>query len=226
MHHSHCTVLIIAPHPDDETLGVGGTLLKHHDAGDDIHWLLMTRVDNDPSYSAEFKKHRVLQLQRVKDFYNFKSVSQLNFPPTQLDITPLRELIGMMLPIIESIKPHVVYIPNRSDPHSDHRITFSAAMACFKTFRNPYIRRILMYETPSETDFSPPLSEMAFQPNVFVGIVSQLERKLEAMRLYDTELGEHPFPRSITGLKALATVRGVCANVAAAEAFVLLKEIE
>jgi len=80
-----------------------------------------------------------------------------------------------------------------------------------------------MYECISETEFAPALPEKAFQPNVFIDISVNLEEKLELMKIYDSELGEHPFPRSERNIRALATYRGATCGVEYAEAFQLLK---
>ena len=112
---------------------------------------------------------------------------------------------------------------NRSDAHSDHRIVFSAVMACTKSFRYPSIREIFMYECLSETEFAPPLSENIFVANSFTDISDELDEKIEIMNLYESEMGEHPFPRSARNIEALATFRGASCGVEYAEAFQLLK---
>ena len=131
----------------------------------------------------------------------------------------------MLGALFNEIKPDTVYIPNRSDVHSDHRIVFNSAWSCCKTFRYPFIRRVLMYETLSETDSMPPFPESAFLPNSFVNISDFLEKKLEIMRQYKNEIHKHPFPRSEQNIRALATLRGATAGVPYAEAFMLLKEV-
>ena len=115
---------------------------------------------------------------------------------------------------------------NRSDAHSDHRITFHSIMACTKSFRYPYIKKVLMYECLSETEFSPTLPENVFQPNFFIDISQFFEKKIEIMSVFQSELAEHPFPRSIKNIEALATYRGAYAGVKYAEAFQLIKLIE
>ncbi|MCK5188181.1 MAG: PIG-L family deacetylase, partial [Deltaproteobacteria bacterium] len=135
------------------------------------------------------------------------------------------DIINAINQIFKDIKPDIVYLPNRSDVHSDHRITFHAAWSCCKTFRFPFIRRVLMYEIPSETDFAPALPETAFFPNIFSDISQHLEKKIEIMRVYKGEMKKHPFPRSEQNIRSLATVRGATANVEYAEAFMLLREV-
>ncbi len=83
-----------------------------------------------------------------------------------------------------------------------------------------------MYECISETEFAPSLPEKTFMPNYFVDISEYLQKKLEIMKIYDSELGDHPFPRSLRNLEALATFRGASIGVEYAEAFQLIKYIE
>ena len=157
--------------------------------------------------------------------YGFSTVNNLYLPTTQLDEISLRDMINAISKVLLKVKPQIIYLPNRSDVHSDHRIVFHAAWSCCKTFRFPFIRRILMYEIPSETDFAPPLLETAFFPNIFSDISQYLEKKIEIMQVYKGEMKEHPFPRSEQNIRSLATVRGATANVEYAEAFMLLREV-
>ena len=97
-----------------------------------------------------------------------------------------------------------------------------AASACTKWFRYPSVKRVLAYETPSETDFGIDPRDTGFKPNVFVDITVQLKRKVELMKIYASEVGEFPFPRSEEALRALAELRGSQAGYEAAESFSLL----
>ena len=113
---------------------------------------------------------------------------------------------------------------NRSDVHSDHRIAFQAIYSCTKSFRKPFIERILMYETLSETEFVPALSENVFIPNVFVDISNYMDKKLEIMQIYKSEIMEGNLPRSLNAIKMLAAFRGSRIGTDYAEAFMLLFE--
>ncbi|MBI2067902.1 MAG: UDP-N-acetylglucosamine 2-epimerase (hydrolyzing) [Deltaproteobacteria bacterium] len=218
-------VLVIAPHPDDETLGAGGALLRHRAEGDEINWLIMTHIKEDTVYPEEFKKIREEEIQKIVNFYGFKRKIQFPYHTTKLDTYPAGEVIGRLSQVINEIRPDVMYVPNRSDIHSDHRMTFEYAMACSKTFRFPFLKKVLMYETISETDLATPFPDNVFTPNVFVDVTLYVEKKLKAMKIYQSELGEHPFPRSLEALKALTILRGSVAHVKHAEAFMLLKEV-
>jgi len=139
---------------------------------------------------------------------------------TDLDLI---SMIPKISDIFHELKPEIIYTMNRSDAHSDHRIIFDAVLACTKSFRYPFIREVLMYECISETEFAPALPEKAFIPNCFVDVSRYMDRKIEIMKKYDSEIGEHPFPRSERNLRALATYRGAVAGVEYAEAFQIIK---
>lgn len=217
-------ILVIAPHPDDETLGAGGTILKHKAQGDKIYWLILTNIHAKDGWDSRRVSQRQLEIQKVAKAYQFDGVYKLDFPTTKVDELPMGKMIDKISPVINEIKPSIIYLQNRSDIHSDHRVAFGAIMACTKSFRYPFIKRILMYETITETDFSPALSERQFIPNVFSDITEYIDKKIEIMKVYQSEVMEMPMPRSVVNIKALAQHRGARISVNAAEAFQLIYE--
>ena len=218
-------VLVVAPHPDDETLGCGGTLLKHKASGDKIHWLIVTGIDEEASFSTERVSARSHEIKTVSTMYGFDSVVNLNLPTTKLDILPMQQLVEMIGDAILKIGPEILYVPFPGDIHTDHKVVFQAVAACSKWFRFESIKRILAYETLSETDFATSPDINAFTPNVFIDISEFLQEKLQIMQIYKSEMGLFPFPRSEKSIIALAQIRGAAAGCEAAEAFMLLKEI-
>lgn len=218
-------IMIIAPHPDDETLGCGGTILKHKSTGDEIYWLIMTNISKEAGYDETKVKKRQEEIDLVASRYGFQKVYKLDYPTTRLDTTPLSEMIGKVSNDIREMQPEILYIPNRNDVHSDHKITFDVLMSAIKSFRNPFVKKVLMYETISETEFAPPLNCNAFLPNCFSDITAYMDKKLSITKIYNSEISKHPFPRSRENIKALATFRGATAGVKYAEAFMILKEI-
>ena len=218
-------VLVVAPHADDESLGCGGTLLKHLVAGDELHWLLVTCMSSGTGFTKEAIAARAEEIKKVGKIYSFASVIELMFPPSRLKELPGKDLIGQIGQTIRDIKPEVVYTVFRNDAHSDHEAVFDAVMASTKSFRYPFIQRVLAYETISETDFGLKPEDGGFRPNVYVNIEDFLEEKLNILDVFKSEMGQFPFPRSREGLEALAKVRGVQCGCKAAEAFMLIKEI-
>ena len=210
-------VLVIAPHPDDETLGCGGTLLKHKEAGDDIYWMIVTAVPDSST--------RDMQVYIVDDNYGFSNVFDFRHQPGQLSSADIPQIISDVNNVYTRIKPNTIYLPFHSDIHSDHRIVFQAAYSCSKSFRFSSITRILMMEIISETEFALPTPTHAFTPNVFVDISDYIDEKIKIMSMYTSEVGEFPFPRSEENIRALSMFRGATAGCNHAEAFMLLKEI-
>jgi N-acetylglucosamine malate deacetylase 1 len=214
-------VLIIAVHPDDETLGCGGTLLKHKANGEEIHWLICTTIDKNHSYYEIREK----EIELAAKMYNFDSVHNLRLQTMQVDEYSMSELINQISSVVNEVKPNIIYLPFKGDVHSDHRKIFEASYSCTKSFRYPFIKKIYMMETLSETEFAPSTKEDSFIPNVYVDISEFFEKKIEIMKLFESEIAEYPFPRSERNLKALATLRGATSGCEYAESFVLLKEI-
>jgi LmbE family N-acetylglucosaminyl deacetylase len=182
-------------------------------------------MSEEQGYDSREIKIRKKEIESVARIYDFVKTHNLNLPTTKLDTIPMGEIIRKLGELFNEIKPATIYLPNRSDVHSDHRIAFEAAWSCCKTFRYSFIQRVFMYETLSETDFVPPFPESAFLPNSFSNISSYLEKKVEIMSHYNNEMKDHPFPRSEKNIRALATLRGGAVGVHYAEAFMLLKEV-
>jgi len=218
-------VLVIAVHPDDETLGCGATLLRHRAQHQDIYWLICTAMSEQSGATKAQIADRERVISQVAGQYQFKKVFQLGLASTRVDVCPSHLLISQISAIINEVQPHTLYLPFKSDIHSDHRKIFEAAYSCTKSFRYPSIKKILMMETLSETEFAPATKEDCFVPNVFVDISDYFEQKCAILNLYESEMGQHPFPRSIRNVTALATLRGASAGCDYAESFMLLKEI-
>ena len=217
-------VMVVAVHPDDETLGCGGTLLRHKAGNDEIYWLIVTRMFEGKDYDRTGIDKRKNQIDAVNRLYGFKNTIQLDFPTTELDRVPINRLVKSLSDTIHRIEPEVFYIPFHQDVHTDHQVLFKAILSSTKSFRYHPVRRILMYETISETEFAPPLTGSAFLPNVFVDISKSFEMKSKIMQIYQDELMDSPYPRSLSSIKALANYRGSRIGVEYAEAFMLIHE--
>lgn len=217
-------VLCIAPHPDDETIGCGGTLLRHVAEGDQVTWLIATGM-REPAFTAERIEQRQRELIAVAARYKFIETRQLGFETTRLDCPPMADVVTAMSHVFQLVQPNVVYVPYRNDVHSDHGVVFDAAAACCKSFRYHSVKAVYAYETLSETEFGLRPDDPGFRPNLFVNIQEFLDSKIEIMKLYGPELRDFPFPRSEVCLRAQAALRGAQSGLSAAEAFMILKEI-
>ncbi|RWX02381.1 PIG-L deacetylase family protein [Flavobacterium cerinum] len=219
-------VIVISAHPDDETLGAGGTILKHVANGDNVYWLIVTNVFENQGFSKERVESRQDEIREVEKLLGITKTYLLDYPTMTLSSSSLIKMVPEISTVFSKVQPEIIYTLNRSDAHSDHRVIFDAVMACTKSFRYPFIKQILMYECISETEFAPALAEKAFLPNYFVDITDYLDRKNEIMKVFESEIAEHPFPRSLENIRALAHFRGASVGVKYAEAFQLLKYID
>lgn len=246
-------VLVVAVHPDDETLGAGGTLYWHQNNGDEIHWLIVTSmyaheqdgilhtVDSEqedvflpshfrfpsaaPLYPNVKVRKRALELKKVKECYSFNSVIQLHVPAATVADQDECALVSQVSDAILRVKPTTIYLPFHGDIHGDHRAIFEVLQACIKSFRYPFIKNVFMMEVLSETEFAPPLPGRQFSPNRFVCIDRFFEKKIDTFKIFESEIGGHPMPRNIEAIKAQARMRGALAQCDYAEAFVVLREI-
>jgi LmbE family N-acetylglucosaminyl deacetylase len=217
--------LIIAPHADDELLGCGGTLLRRRQEGGIVGWLLVTAMRPGYAWSTEKIEKRTFEVERVREGLGVRPehLFELGLQTTQLGQVPSGDLITLISRVFIHFQPDEVLVPHAHDIHSDHRVVFDAVAACTKWFRYPSVKRVLAYETMSETDFVL-RPEGLFNPTVFVDITPFIDCKIALMGIYQSELGQHPFPRSETALRALAHFRGAQSGFGSAEAFQLLRE--
>lgn len=218
-------VLCVAPHPDDETLGCGGTLLRHLSAGDEVYWLIMTDLFEKEGFTSQKIAQRKREIQKVSELYKFTGYHQLPLPTATLDTMAQKELISLVSEYINSVEPNIIYAPFKHDAHSDHATVFNAISPCTKTFRYPFVKKFRIYETLSETEFNVDPNETGFRPNLWVDISDFLEKKIEIMKIYSSEIHDHPFPRSVENIIALSTLRGATVSVKAAESFIVTKDI-
>jgi LmbE family N-acetylglucosaminyl deacetylase len=217
-------IVVISPHPDDETLGAAGTLFRYKAQGHKIFWINITDPEENQGVALDALAHRAQQIREIEELFSFDKSYNLKLPPTKLDQMDRGFIIERIGTCIKEIKPEWLILPDGNDAHSDHKVVFECCMACSKIFRYPYIKKITTMEILSETDFGKPYCP--FVPNYFVDISDYLEQKLQALQIYDTEIGEPPFPRNIEAVKALATIRGGTSGVRYAEAFKIIKWIE
>lgn len=215
-------ILVIAPHPDDETFGAGGLLLRTRAAGRPIHWLIVTGITVEQGWPAEKVERRKREIAAVAESFGFDGVHRLDLPSAKLETLPLGEIVAAIGGVVKAVGAEVLLIPHRGDAHSDHHVVYAAATAAAKWFRYPSVKWALVYETLSETDAGLFPSD-PFVPHLFVDIAAQLEKKLEIAAMFGDEIGDFPFPRSLEAIEALAKVRGAASGSRAAEAFMILR---
>ncbi len=220
------SVLAVAVHPDDETLGCGGTLLRLAQEGTAIHLLIVTSA-HSPAYDAGFIEQQRKQVRDVMAAHPFITGSWSGYETCRLDKCSISDLVKVFGRYLENTRPEWVFLPHHADVHSDHRVVFNAMSALLKPvgMRLYGVNRVLSCETISGTEAAMPIAGNTFLPTVYVDITSTIERKLEITSLYETELQPEPNPRSLSAIRALARYRGASVGVEYAEAFALLREL-
>lgn len=214
-------ILGIAPHPDDEVLGCGGTIAKHVKRGDEIYHCIVTKAYT-PEWSEEFIKNRPKEIEKANKILGIKKTYFLDYPTVKLDTIPQKELNEAISKVVNDVKPDIVYIPHKGDLNKDHRLVFESTLVATRPI-NHKVKRILSYETLSETEWGQPIEP--FIPNVYEDISETFEKKIEAVKAYESELKRYPHPRSLEIVEALAKKRGSEAGVKFAESFILIREI-
>ncbi|MCK4717500.1 MAG: PIG-L family deacetylase [Thermoplasmata archaeon] len=211
-------ILIIAPHPDDEVLGCGGTMALHAKRNDDVYLCIVTKREGQ-EWPREKVEGREEHINAASKTLGVKETFCLGFPDGRLDTVPQREFNDALLDVVNKTRPDIMYIPNRNDVHDDHRRTYQAALVASRPGGGHEIKKILSYESGWVFPNTP------FAPTVFTDIKDTLDTKLAAMQEYKTEAAEYPHLRSPEAIRAMAMRRGSYAGLEYAEAFELVREI-
>ena len=225
------SVLVVAAHPDDEVLGCGGTIARHADAGDLVQVLIVAegatsrQQQRNRNQASDELSALAQAAQKAGAILGAKGVELLDLPDNRLDSLDRLDLIKQIEERIARHQPEVVYVHHAGDVNIDHRRLHEAVVtACRPTPGQP-VRRLLSFEVASSTEWQPPGSAPAFQPNWFVDISAQWLRKREALEAYVSEMRPWPHARSLEALEHLARWRGAQVGVEAAEAFCLLRQM-
>jgi LmbE family N-acetylglucosaminyl deacetylase len=221
----------VVAHPDDEVLGIGGTLARHASEGDTVHVSILSdgvtsRYEDPESEDATSEiERRRRRAQTAVDHLGVDALSLNDYPDNEFDTVPLLDLVQTVEASIEEINPEVVYTHHHGDLNVDHELTCRAVLTATRPLSDSGVRRVLGAETLSSTEWAAPEPGNAFQPHVFRDISSTLDEKLDALEVYENELREPPHPRTVETVRQNAEVWGAKAGVTAAEPFVLLREV-
>lgn len=218
-------VLVIAPHPDDEFLGVGGTIAKRNVQGHDVYICVVTK-GCEPLFSEESVTIVRNECKKADELLGVKERVYLDFPAVMLETVPRYRFNEAFSQIIQRIQPDEVYIPHRGDMQLDHKMVVDAAMVALRPKYKHVVKRIYAYETLSETGWDIPNTVNEFIPTVYEDITDTLNLKLKAIAFFKSQLGEFPETRSLEAVESLAKFRGATVNCKAAEAFSLVREIK
>jgi N-acetylglucosamine malate deacetylase 1 len=217
-------VLVVAAHPDDEILGVGGTIAMHIERGDSVDLAIICEgisMRYAPARCAEVRE----QSQRAAAILGVGDLVIRDLPDQRLDTLPLGEVVREVESLVRSLQPDTVYTQFSGDINRDHRVVAEAVMVATRPYAAPFVREVLMYETPSSTEWGLPQLSPVFQPNVFIDITHTLEKKLSAFACYTAEVCPEPHPRSLVALRERAHYWGSQVNRQAAEPFTCVRSL-
>jgi len=216
-------ILIVCAHPDDETLGMGGTIYQHAKKGDEIFVLIFS--DGEAARGEKLSQINKRRKQAEEAFLSLgiKNSKFLKYKDQTLDKFPLSILSKEIEKIIKKWKPEIVYTHYWGDVNQDHRVVFEATKISSRPTPFQTIRKMLCFETPSSTEWG--LPNNAFNPTVFVDIEKSIDKKIIAFKKYKNEVMKYPHPRSIKGVKNRASYWGNTVGKKYAESFILIRDI-
>jgi len=218
-------ILVISAHADDETFGMGGTLLKLSKVPKSykLYWLILTKIWSPKwnDYAFESRKKAII---KISSKLHFKEIEQWDYKDNLMDTYSLNEMQERMIKTFDRIKPNIIFTPSPWDFNFEHKMAFELVEMSSKPFYSNYIEKIIAYEIPSSTDSAiKAYKNLPF--NYYVNIENELSKKIELMKYYDTEYYEFPHPRSEDYIRALSKVRGVESGVKHAEGFCLVRGV-
>ena len=219
-------ILCIVAHPDDEALGLGGTLIKHSKEGDIVNIIILSEGEESKSIGNKKNPKRSNNALEWSQKTGCNLHKLFDFPDQKLDTMPQLDLVRSIEEEVIKIKPDIVYIHHPGDMNSDHQIAAQVSLASLRPMSyHRVIPEIRAFETPSSTDQAPSIEPYIFKPNYYVSISKYWDEKVESLKIYKSELGSFPHPRSMEAIKSLAMRRGAESGLEMAEAFTILRKI-
>lgn len=211
---------VIAPHPDDETLGAGGTIARFAAEGVEVSVLIVSG-HLPPLYPPETFATTRREADQALKLLGASRWAFLEIPATKVHETPVAELNGKISSFVRETEPQTVLLPF-PDRHIDHRVIFDASVVACRPLHAAAPRVVLAYETLSETHWNAPGIEPAFGPELYVDTSAYMETKRAALNCYASQINEAP-SRSVDACMALARFRGSQNGCDYAEAFKVIR---
>jgi LmbE family N-acetylglucosaminyl deacetylase len=222
---------VVAAHPDDEVLGCGGTIARLADEGWEVSVLLLAEgaTSRDQTRNREARSGEISGLEKAARaaaaVLGVKSIRLESLPDNRMDGVDLLEVVKLVESEVRRIQPVRVFTHHLCDVNVDHEIVHRAVLAACRSLPDSCVEELAFFEVPSSTEWRPAGSGTPFVPNLFVDISATLERKCRALEAYASEMHEFPHPRSIQAVRHLAGWRGATMGRAAAEAFMIGRQL-
>lgn len=217
-------ILVVAAHPDDELLGLAGTLCLHRDKGDQIYILILSNGENSRGSEIADSLKRLKQARKVARMIGAKLFME-DFPDNAFDSVSLLSIAQTIEKVMKKVNPHMVYTHHSGDLNIDHTLTSHAVMVAFRPVYDGCLESILTFETLSSTEWQAK-DHRQFAPNHYIDISSRLEEKKKLLSIYADELREYPHSRSLEGVEILSKYRGMESGLKAAEAFQIIRTVK
>jgi LmbE family N-acetylglucosaminyl deacetylase len=214
-------ILVLCAHPDDETLGLGGTICLHKKKNDIVNVLIFATGQYGRDSSDEGILKRKNQGKQACKILGVDEVEFLDYEDQLLENLPLIELTNVIEKRIKKWKSNIVYTHFWGDVNQDHRRVFEASIIAARPKPNSFVKQILCYETPSSTEWG----NSVFYPNFFVDITSTIKTKIKATSVYKNELESYPHPRSKESILNRSKFWGSSVGIRNAESFINFREI-
>ena len=217
-------ILVISPHPDDETISVGGIISKYISEGSEV-FILTISGHLPPLYERNQYDVTVREAEKAYKILGVSDYKFLEIPATMIGDEPIHELNAKIASVINDFLPQIVLAPF-PDRHIDHRLIFESVMVSTRPIGNASNIEILAtYETLSETHWNAPYIEPNFVPNWVVDITDQISIKLAALKCFKSQISDFPGPRSLEAVESLAKFRGTQAGFSFGEALNIIRKI-
>lgn len=219
--------LVVAAHPDDEVLGCGATMARLIAEGWRVHVLIVAEGATSRSDTRDVVSHQnslstlAQCAQEANRILGSSSLKLLSMPDNRLDGVELLEVVKLVEAEIVRCQPCLVITHHAGDVNVDHRIIHDAVIAASRPQPDHPVKTLLFFEIPSSTEWRPAASGLSFTPNYFYDVSDYIDKKLDALHVYDSEMRDFPHPRSVDAVLHLARWRGATVGCQAAEAFML-----
>lgn len=219
-------ILCVAAHPDDEALGLGGTLIRHAEEGDEVYIIILSEGEDAKSSRGTRDPDRVGRADEWCQLSGTKLYRIYDLPDQKFDTISRLEIVQMLEKDIAEIRPDIIYLHHPNDINTDHQIAGQAVLTAVRPMSTGDMNPTLFaFETPSTTDQAPQIPSFIFYPNHYVDVQSVWTKKMKSLQAYKNEMGAAPHPRSPESIEALAIKRGAESGLLKAEAFALMRQV-